>query len=92
MLGRKLGEGQHAAVYECFQRVKPRSNSDATTPLLVDKMQKNEYHPQPYAVKIVRSDDREKIIAHKREFDILDTLKHRNVVRALEIFNDEFKN
>lgn len=92
MLGRKLGEGNHAAVYECFQRVKPRSNSDATTPLLVDKMRKDEYLPQPYAVKIVRSDDLEKIKAHKREFDILSTLKHKNVVRVIEMFNDEFKN
>ena len=45
-----------------------------------------------FAVKIVRDDDQEKIIAHQKEFDILKQLDHFNVVRAVEIFNNEFKN
>jgi len=91
VVGKKLGEGQHASVYQCFKRVNPRSNMEATTPFKVDKMQDNEYHKQPYAVKMVRSDDYEKIEAHKKEFEILKTLNHRNVVRGIELFYDDFK-
>ncbi len=43
-------------------------------------------------MKIVRDDDLEKIIAHKKEFDILLKLNHNNVVKAKEIFSNEFKN
>ena len=43
-------------------------------------------------MKVVRSDDREKIIAHQKEFEILNKLKHKNVVRSIEMFTDEFKN
>ena len=49
------------------------------------------YHPEKYAVKIVRDDDNEKLIAHQREFEILSELKHHNVVRTKEIFHDKFK-
>lgn len=54
-------------------------------------MDKSEYLPQTFAVKIVRDDDMEKIIAHQKEFEILQTLNHDNVVKAIEIFSDEFK-
>jgi calcium-dependent protein kinase len=47
--------------------------------------------PQPFAVKLVRDDDIEKMIAHKKEFEILQTLDHPNVVKAVEIFEDDFK-
>jgi hypothetical protein len=43
-------------------------------------MPEDSYYPKPYAVKIVRDDDQEKIIAHKKEFEILFKLKHKNVV------------
>jgi serine/threonine protein kinase len=39
----------------------------------------------------VRDDDKEKIIAHKREFEILNKLNHRNIVRSIEMFYDEFR-
>ena len=71
VLGNKLGEGQHAIVYKCFKRVHPRSAQEATTPFNVDKMTNKDYYPTPYAVKIVRTDDLEKINAHKRESEIL---------------------
>ena len=31
-------------------------------------------------------------MAHKKEFEILLKLNHHNVVRAIEIFSNEFKN
>lgn len=40
---------------------------------------------------MVRSDDEEKIQAHKREFEILQTLNHSSIVKAIELFTDEFK-
>lgn len=40
---------------------------------------------------MVRSDDYEKLEAHKKEFEILKTLDHRNVVKGIEIFCDDFK-
>jgi len=43
-------------------------------------------------VKKVIDDDREKIIAHEREFEILKPLKHKNVVSVIEIYRNEFKN
>jgi hypothetical protein len=55
-------------------------------------MEITEYDPTPFAVKIVRDDDKEKIIAHLREFEILKGLRHPNVVGAIEIFEDSFKN
>jgi serine/threonine protein kinase len=54
-------------------------------------MNDDEYEPHPFAVKIVRDDDKEKIIAHLREFEILKDLRHPNVVGAIEIFEDKFK-
>lgn len=81
----------HAAVYKCFKRTKPRPSGE-TTPLPVDKLKVGEeFEPTPFAVKIVRDDDEEKIIAHKKEFEILKKLTHPNVVGAKEIFNDPFK-
>jgi serine/threonine protein kinase len=92
VLGEKLGEGQHASVYKCFKRINPRTTTDETTPLLARQMNSTEFDPTPFAVKIVRDDDKEKIIAHLREFDILKGLRHPNVVGAIEIFEDKFKN
>jgi len=91
VLGGKLGEGQHASVYKCFKRVNPRRDNECSTPLLADKLAASEYFPQPYAVKIVRDDDREKILAHQKEFEILLKLNHGNIVKAIELFSDEFK-
>jgi serine/threonine protein kinase len=42
-------------------------------------------------VKIVRDDDKEKIFAHKKEFEILSKLHHKNIVRSIEMFHDEFR-
>jgi serine/threonine protein kinase len=47
---------------------------------------------QPLAVKIVREEDEEKILAHKNEFKIMERLNHPNVVRSFEMFiNDQKK-
>lgn len=46
----------------------------------------------PCAVKIVRDNDPEKLRAHENEFIILSKLVHKNIVRAVEIFKDQFKN
>ena len=46
----------------------------------------------PYAVKIVRDNDPEKLRAHENEFIILSKLKHKNITRAVEMFKDQFKN
>ena len=54
-------------------------------------MDASEYLPQPYAVKIMRSDDEEKIRAHTQEFEILKRLDHPNVVKAKEMFTNQFK-
>ena len=43
-------------------------------------------------MKIVRDDDNEKIKAHEREFDILKGLHHKNIVKAIEMVHDNFKN
>ena len=45
-----------------------------------------------YAVKVVRDNDQEKLRAHENEFKILSRLKHKNIVGAVEIFKDYFKN
>ncbi len=68
-----------------------RKTSECGTPLLVNKIDKSEYFPEPYAVKIVRSDDEEKIMAHVKEFEILRKLDHTNVVKAIEMFEDKAK-
>lgn len=47
---------------------------------------------KPYAVKVVREEDEEKIQAHKNEFEITKSLSHKNIVTALEIYvNDQRK-
>jgi len=45
--------------------------TECATPLPVDKLSTSEYLPETYAVKIVRSDDSEKITAHLVEYNIL---------------------
>lgn len=54
-------------------------------------MSVDDYYPTPYAVKVVRSDDEEKIQAHKKEFEILEYLNHPNVVKGIEMFTDNLK-
>ena len=63
-LGAWLGEGQHASVYKCYKRTKARESDECSTPLCAEKLKLSEYDPQPYAVKIVRDNDKEKIMAH----------------------------
>jgi len=41
---------------------------------------------EPLAVKIVRDDDEEKLIAHKNEFEIMYRLDHPNIVKGIELF------
>lgn len=55
-------------------------------------MHLNDYSKETFAVKIVRDDDVEKITAHKKEFEILLKLNHPSIIKAIEIFSDEFKN
>ena len=83
ILGDKIGEGHHASVYKCFKLVNPLTKSEKKNMLTFDP-----YLPKPFAVKIVRDDDSEKILAHEREFEILKTLNHKNVVRAIELFSN----
>lgn len=80
----------HASVYTCFLRLKKRSEAECT-PLLAKSLEKEAYSDIKYAVKIVKDDDNEKLLAHKAEFEILNKLSHNNVVRSIEIFNNELK-
>lgn len=89
-MGKHIGEGMHASVHTCYKRLKPRPQGQ--TPMLAHLIDQSEYEPHPYAVKIVRDNDEEKIIAHLREFEILKTLRHPNIVCAVELFHDKFKN
>ena len=43
----------------------------------------------PFAVKISREDDEEKKQAHIREFDMTSNLNHKNVIRSIEIFDND---
>ena len=43
----------------------------------------NKQHP--LAVKVVREEDEEKILAHKKEFEITQRLNHKNIVKSTEI-------
>ena len=46
----------------------------------------------PFAVKVMREDDEEKIMASKKEFEITQKLKHENIVKSFEMFvNDQKK-
>ncbi len=63
ILGEKLGEGQHASVYKCFKR-KIKRKQNVFSDQQLDEFSSEEYDVQPFAVKVVRDDDKEKIIAH----------------------------
>ena len=52
--------------------------------LLDDTDKKN-----PLAVKISREDDEEKKQAHKNEFDITKNLRHTNVIKSIEFFDND---
>jgi len=43
----------------------------------------------PFAVKISREDDEEKKQAHIREFEMTSNLNHKNVIRSIEIFDND---
>ena len=43
------------------------------------------------AVKIVREEDEEKILVHQREFNIMQRLSHKNIVKSLEIYVNSIK-
>tara|TARA_B110000285_G_C15108725_1_gene609692 strand:+ start:652 stop:1029 length:378 start_codon:yes stop_codon:yes gene_type:complete len=45
----------------------------------------------PFAVKVSRADDEERKEAHRKEFEITSSIKHRNIVSSIEMFDDEFK-
>lgn len=46
----------------------------------------------PYAVKVMREDDEEKLLAAKKEFEITKKLNHKNIVKSIELFvNDKKK-
>jgi serine/threonine protein kinase len=46
---------------------------------------------QPYAVKVTRDDDEEKKIANRNEYKISKNLLHRNIVRSIELFENEIE-
>lgn len=45
----------------------------------------------PFAGKVQREDDEEKINASKKEFEIMQKLSHPNIVKSFEIFVNEQK-
>ena len=45
----------------------------------------------PFAVKITRDDDEEKKQANRREFQITQNLTHTNVIKTIELFENEIK-
>lgn len=44
---------------------------------------------EPFAVKVSREDDEEKKQAHKKEFDITKNLRHTNVIKSIELFDND---
>lgn len=46
----------------------------------------------PFAVKIAREEDEEKILVHEGEFNIMHSLDHPYVVKSYELFVDKVKN
>jgi hypothetical protein len=44
-----------------------------------------------FAVKQIREEDEEKNIVHKKEFEMMKRLDHPNIVKAHEIFVNEYK-
>ena len=46
---------------------------------------------KPYAVKLIRESDDEKKLAHKNEFTITKSLNNENVIKSLEMFDNELK-
>jgi len=44
----------------------------------------------PYAVKITRDDDEEKKLIFKKEFEIAHKLRHKNIVKAIELLCNDF--
>ncbi len=45
----------------------------------------------PYAVKQVRTEDQEIKNAHIKEYEILKGLKHTNIIKVVEIFNEDWQ-
>jgi serine/threonine protein kinase len=45
----------------------------------------------PYAVKTTREDDEEKMLAHRNEFLLSNSMSHPNVVKAFELFENHQK-
>ena len=45
----------------------------------------------PFAVKITRDDDEEKKIANRNEFNMLNKLNHKNIVKCVKLFENELK-
>lgn len=46
---------------------------------------------KPFAVKVVREDDEERLIALKKEAAIMKGLKHENIVQTIETFENPAK-
>ena len=46
---------------------------------------------KPFAVKVVREEDPEKIQAHKNEFEIMNKLNHPNIIKSHIQFVDSLK-
>lgn len=51
----------------------------------------NDPDRKPMAVKIMRTDDEEKMNAAKSEFNLMKKLNHENIVEVKEIFVENFK-
>ena len=54
-------------------------------------LKSDEFREKTFAVKISREDDEEKKVAHKKEFEITSKLNHKNIVRSIELFDNELK-
>lgn len=52
---------------------------------------KDDPQRKPYAVKVSRESDEEKKMAHKKENDIISQLDHKNIVKSVGFFENEFK-
>ena len=46
----------------------------------------------PYAVKVTAFDDEEQQMAQKKEYDILASLNHENIIRVHDYFHNEMTN
>lgn len=54
-------------------------------------LKSDEERLKPFACKVIREDDEEKIKVHKNEFEIMRKLDHKNIVKAYELYVNDHK-